>query len=217
VVTSVIYQTGRFGRADSLYVWAILAGAGIGLLATNSSRLYSSTFYALRDTRTPLRIALLRVALTTGLGYLAAFHLPGWLGVERRWGVAGLTAAAGLVAWIELALLRRALHRVIGSTGFAAKPLLALAGAAMAAAAVAWGVKLWLVLGTRGVELGPAGGSGGGPAATPAGGVLVGGLCVLAAFGVVYLGMTWFLRVKEATELVETAMRRARRKPAVRK
>ena len=31
-------------------------------------RLYASTYYALRDTRTPLRYASLRVALTVGLG-----------------------------------------------------------------------------------------------------------------------------------------------------
>ena len=35
-----------------------------------SARLYSSTYYAFRDTRTPLRYAVIRVALTTVLGYL---------------------------------------------------------------------------------------------------------------------------------------------------
>ncbi len=58
LVTAVIYQTGRFGRGDSIYVWGVLAGAAVGLLASTSGRLYASTFYALRDTRTPLRFAV---------------------------------------------------------------------------------------------------------------------------------------------------------------
>ncbi len=53
-----------------MYVWGILAGSAVGLLASTLGRLYSSTYYALRDTRTPLRFAILRVALTTLLGYL---------------------------------------------------------------------------------------------------------------------------------------------------
>ena len=69
VVAGALLQTGRFVRADAQYVWAILAGSAVGLLAQTLGRLYSSTYYALRDTRTPLRYAVVRVALTTVLGY----------------------------------------------------------------------------------------------------------------------------------------------------
>ena len=62
-MTGALYQTGKFGRTDSRYVWAILAGSTIGLLASTLGRLYASTYYALHDTRTPLRYAVLRVAL----------------------------------------------------------------------------------------------------------------------------------------------------------
>jgi putative peptidoglycan lipid II flippase len=62
VIAAVLYQTGKFNRDDSVYVWTILAGAAVGLLASTLGRLYSSTYYALRDTRTPLRYAVLRVA-----------------------------------------------------------------------------------------------------------------------------------------------------------
>ena len=41
-----------------------------GCSPPRSARLYSSTYYALRDTRTPLRFALVRVVLTAVLGYL---------------------------------------------------------------------------------------------------------------------------------------------------
>ena len=79
-------------------------------------RLYSSAYYALRDTRTPLRFAVLRVAVTTVLGYVCAKHGPGWLGIDPLWGVAGLTASAGVAGWIEFALLRRGLNQKLGST-----------------------------------------------------------------------------------------------------
>ncbi len=63
--------------------------------------LYSSGFYALLDTKTPLRFALVRVTLTTLLGILFALPLPHWLGIDQKWGVAGLTASAGIAGWIE--------------------------------------------------------------------------------------------------------------------
>ena len=137
VIVSAIYQSGRFTHADATYVWGILAGSTVGLLASTLGRLYSSTYYALKDTRTPLNYALIRVALTTVLGYLSAIPLPHWLGFDPRWGVAGLTCSAGIASWIEFTLLRRTLNHRIGATGL---PLAYLAkgwGAALAAAAIA--------------------------------------------------------------------------------
>lgn len=117
VIVAAIYQSGRFGHNDVMYVWGILAGSTVGLLASTLGRLYSSGYYALRDTRTPLGFAILRVVLTTALGYLAALPLPGLLGIEPRWGVAGLTISAGLASWVEFTLLERGLRRRIGRVG----------------------------------------------------------------------------------------------------
>ena len=96
VIAGAVFQTGLFSQDDARYVWGVLAGSSIGLLAGTLGRLYASAWYALHDTRTPLRFALIRVGLTLGLGYLAALHLPGWLGIPARWGAAGLTASAGI-------------------------------------------------------------------------------------------------------------------------
>ncbi|HZU25464.1 MAG TPA: murein biosynthesis integral membrane protein MurJ, partial [Bryobacteraceae bacterium] len=93
-------------------------------------------YYALRDTRTPLRFAVLRVALTTALGWLCAVPLPHWLGIEPRWGAAGLTASAGVAGWVEFALLRRGLNRRIGDTGLPFAFVGRLWSAALAGAAV---------------------------------------------------------------------------------
>src|SRR5215210_108719 len=68
LMAGALYQNGKFGRAETVYVWAILAGSSVGLLPSTFGRLYSSTFYALLDTRTPLRFAVVRVFLTTVLG-----------------------------------------------------------------------------------------------------------------------------------------------------
>ena len=110
----------------------------MGLLASTLGRLYSSTYYALRDTRTPLRFAILRVILTTALGYFCALPLPRALGIDPRWGVAGLTISAGIASWIEFTLLRRTLNQRIGPTGIPKSYLAKLWGAALVAAAAGW-------------------------------------------------------------------------------
>jgi len=184
VIVAAIYQTGRFTRADVVYVWGILAGSTVGLLSSTLSRLYSSTYYALRDTRTPLRFAIVRVVLTTGLGYLCAIPLPPMLGIEARWGVAGLTISAGLASWIEFVLLRRALNRRIGRTGLPAQHLAKLWIAAFVAALLAWAIKHF-----------------GGHHAP-----VVLAVMVLGPYGMIYFGAAHVLRVDEAGALFARAL-----------
>jgi putative peptidoglycan lipid II flippase len=138
VIVSALYQTGEFGRQDSLYVWGILAGSAVGLLASTMGRLYASAFYALRDTRTPLRFAVVRVVLTGALGWFAALRLPGLLVIGPEWGAAGLTASAGLAGWIEFYLLRRGLQVRVGATGLPVGLLPRLWAAAAAGAGIGW-------------------------------------------------------------------------------
>ncbi len=142
VVVGALYQTGAFTRQMTVYVWAILVGSAIGLLASTWGRLYASAFYALEDTRTPLRFALIRVALTLVMGYLFAMHLPVELGLHPRWGAAGITLASGMAAWVEFLLLRRGLSPRLGPTRLPFKFLAKLWVSAGASAAVAWVVRL---------------------------------------------------------------------------
>jgi putative peptidoglycan lipid II flippase len=176
VLAAALLETGRFVRSDSEYVWAILAGSAVGLLAQTLGRLYSSTYYALRDTRTPLRYALIRVTLTTGLGYASAFWLPGAFGIAPRWGAAGLTASAGVAGWVEMLMLRHTMNGRIGRTGLPAAYVASLWTAAAAGAAVAWGIKIAL------------------PALHP----VVAGVLILGAYGLVFFAVTLALRVPEA-------------------
>jgi putative peptidoglycan lipid II flippase len=142
VITAALYQTGKFKQDATLYVWGILAGSTIGLLASTLGRLYASTYYALHDTRTPLKFASLRVALTIGLGYVCAIPLPPLIGLDPKWGAAGLTASAGVAGWIEFALLRRALNKRIGRTGLPLGYVAKLWLAAAVGAGVGWAIKL---------------------------------------------------------------------------
>jgi len=173
IIAGVLLQHGRFGAEDSQIVWAILAGSSIGLVASTQSRLYSVAHYALGDTKTPLRFAIVRLTLVTVLGYLCALVLPARLGIDAIWGTAGLTASAGVAGWIEFALLRGSLGGRIGPTGPNASHLARLWTAAVVAAALAWIARLTL------------------PPLIP----LVRGAIVLPIFGGAYLGLAALMRV----------------------
>lgn len=186
VVAAAVLQTGRFTSTDADYVWAILAGSSVGLVATTLGRLYSSTFYALRDTRAPLRFALVRVAITTVLGYTFAIPLPHLLGLDARWGAAGLTASAGMAGWVEMFLLRNGLRDRIGSVTMPLGYQLTLWGAATAAAGVGWGLKLLL------------------PPLHP----VVTAAAILGPYVLTYAGLTLAFQVPEAQATLRRVMRR---------
>ena len=161
VVAAAILQTGRFTSADALYVWAILAGSAIGLPASTLGRLYAASFYALRDTKTPLRYALLRVTVAAALAVPLAFWVPVMLDIPRSWGAAGITVASGCAAWTELAMLRRRLNDRIGWTGVRWGYSARLCAAALLGATLSWGIRAinlsWPPLASAAVVLGAFG------------------------------------------------------------
>ena len=186
VIVAAIYQTGRFTHADVMYVWAILAGATVGLLASTLGRLYSSGFYALRDTRTPLKFAVVRVVLTTVLGYLAAYPLPRLLGIDPRWGVAGLTISAGIASWVEFTLLQRGIRARIGQVGVPLGFLAQVWIAAVVGAALARGALLAIHLK----------------------GTIVVAILILGIYGVVFFGMAIAMKLPEAQSMLGLLGRR---------
>lgn len=187
VVVAALYQSGAFTSKDSYYVWAILAGSGVGLLASTFGRLYASTYYAMRDTRTPLRFALVRLAFTVVLGLASALWLPKVLGIPMQWGAVGLTASAGVAGWIEFHLLRTTMNRKLGPTGVSAAMMVKLWGAASLAAFLAYVVERYM----------------------PSRGPIITALFVLSTYGVAYFGLTYLLRIRVCVELLGKIMRRA--------
>ncbi len=186
VIVALVFQSGHFTHHDAVYVWAVLAGSGVGMLASTMGRLYNSAFYALWDTRTPLKFALVRVTLSFILGYLFAIPLPKLLGIDQRWGVAGLTASAGIAAWVEFTLLRRKLNQRVGWTGLDRTFLAQLWGMAFLAAAIAFAIKF----------------------STTHAGPRLQALMVVPTFGAIYLGLACMLDLPEFRGFVGMVRRR---------
>ncbi len=187
-IGNLIYRGGQFGPEQARLVWAALAGASVGLVARTLGRLYSSAFYAMRDARTPLRFALIRVVLSTALGASLSLLGPRLLGVDPQWGVAGITVASGFAGWVEFLMLRRALGGRIGHVTVPRRHLAVLWSGAVLAGGVAYA-------------------AGRLNAGAPA---LVRAALVLGLFGMVYWVFTWRLGIPEANELRRRVFRRAR-------
>lgn len=136
-----LYQRGEFGAVDARVVGWVLAGYALGLPASGASRTLSSAFYALRDTRTPARIAVLRIVLSLAIALALVFPLDRIRLGPYGLGAAGLALGASTAAWLEYALLRHRLRDRIGDHGPGWRGLAVLLAAAGAAGGVAWGVR----------------------------------------------------------------------------
>jgi putative peptidoglycan lipid II flippase len=144
VLVAALLERGAFSPSTTMLVWYTLSAASVGLLAATLGRLYSSTYYALHDTRTPYRIALARVFGGASLAFLFAFPLrPAFAAIIAALGlplpspismvgVVGIAAASGCAAWIEFLLLRRGIHRRLGKGDPKTAYLMKLWGAAIA-------------------------------------------------------------------------------------
>jgi putative peptidoglycan lipid II flippase len=117
IIVAALYQTGDFGADDTMFVYILLAGYAVGLLAATSTRLFASTFFALHDTKTPAKIAAARVLSSAAVGAALMLWLRGYTYAGHALGALGLSIAASGSAWLEWALLRGTLRRRIGAVG----------------------------------------------------------------------------------------------------
>ena len=196
LIVIVLYESGRFDRDNTIWVWQILVGSTVGLLASTMGRLYSSTFYAMRDTKTPLRYAIVRVVLTTGLGFFFALLLPQMLGLDRRLGVAGLTASAGLAGWVEFYLLRREMDKRIGRTRLVPSRMIRLWAAALIGAMIPWAYKIVMDRGAPILSTHD----------TVVHSKLI-ALILLVVYGLTYLGITAAFGIPEARNVIDRGKR----------
>ena len=207
-----LFQTGNFGLEDTLFVWYVLMGSTVGLLAVTLGRLFSSGFYALRDTRTPLRFAIVRVVLTAVLGVLFAFPLRPYLlqlitlaglpipeveDARLALGAVGLTVSAGIAGWVEFVLLRRAMKKRIQAHPLPKSFLFTVWGAAIAAAGAAYFFGK-LILPVIRPELPSFFGLQN----------FIAALVVSAFFGLVYFAIAALLRIPETDRLKRMILRR---------
>jgi putative peptidoglycan lipid II flippase len=188
LMIAAILQSGKFQTNDVNYVWIVLIGSTIGLLASTMGRLYSSTFYSLKDTKTPLKFAFIRVFLTTALGYLFAFPLPKLLNLDPSYGTAGLTASAGLSGWVEFYLLRQALNKQIGKTNLKVSYQLSIWFCAIIASLVSLAVKHF-------IHIRP----------------LVDAIIIFSFFGVSYFAVAYLLKIEEAKNTIDKIISKIKR------
>jgi putative peptidoglycan lipid II flippase len=107
------------------------------------------------------------------------------IGIDRSWGVAGLTASAGIAGWVEFLLLRWRLHRRIGSIQTMSAFLAKLWCSAVISAGLGWAIKL----------------------AVRHRHPIIVAIAVLIPYGVAYFGLTSILGIPEA----RTVLGRVRR------
>lgn len=96
-----LFARGLFSRQDAAQTALALFHYGWGVPAFVLIKLYTPPFFAMEDTRTPMRYALVSVAVNIVLG-ATLFQLIGFQGIA-----AGTSAAA----WVNFVLLARGVHR----------------------------------------------------------------------------------------------------------
>lgn len=141
LAVGLLFQTGRFGVEDTWLVHLVLAAYALGMTATAISRLLQNVFFALDDTKTPAKIAIIRVTVSATAGAvlmlwldrfaLGNFPVQSLLDSSLRLGAVGLALGAGLGAWIELWRLTITLKNRLPEFTLPGKRLLQITGLAL--------------------------------------------------------------------------------------
>jgi putative peptidoglycan lipid II flippase len=135
-LVALLFQYGRFHAGDTAATADALVMYCVGLPAFAAVGIFTRAFYALGDTRTPVRATFAAVAVNLGLNLLLVGPLAAW-GLAHR-GLALATSATSLANLALLAwLLRRRLGGVDGARMLRSLLRITLA-AALPAALAAW-------------------------------------------------------------------------------
>ena len=132
IIIDVLFVRGRFGVEDASATAFVLQGYSIGLPAYIAVKVYSTAFYEQQDTMTPVKVSIAVALSNIALALILIQYI----------GVAGIAMATGIVGWMHIGLLawllrknpamqtdqrfRRALPRIMGSTGLMALALFIL-------------------------------------------------------------------------------------------
>ncbi len=105
LIVGIVLRSGQFGAREQQLVHAMLIAYAAALVTFASNRLWTTSFHAMQDYRTPLRGSLISVVVTVVAS--AAFALP-WR--SNPLAVAGIALGAALGSWVNFAWLWRALQ-----------------------------------------------------------------------------------------------------------
>lgn len=185
LIVGALFQRGQFGAADNWLVYFVLVGYSLGLLATTISRLLQNAFYAIGDTKTPAKIAVLRVLTSTAMAvplmlWLDRFSVSGTVGAATgdtilRLGAVGLAVAASVGAWVELGSLMRSLQRRLTDFTLPKAAIARMLGVALIASVPA--AAGWYVL--------------------PGLNTIIVTAIVVSVFGGTYLALAWMFNMEE--------------------
>jgi putative peptidoglycan lipid II flippase len=103
-IISVLYQHGEFSYADTIFTSQALIFYAIGLFAYASVRVIAPVFYSFGDTKTPVKVSVLAVAVNIILN----------LSFMRPLSFKGLALATSLSAMVNMFTLTSLLRRRIG-------------------------------------------------------------------------------------------------------
>ncbi len=179
-VVGLIYESGHFLRKDTITVWMILGAYGIGLIPNVQSRLFSTVFFALRDTKKTFYTSLIRVVLSTSLGVFFCFYLFKKLDISVEQKTMGLAMAATIGAFLEWTLLKWNLRKVGVVVEQKLIYQLQICGCAIAACIAGWICKLALEHAPR----------------------VVGNFSVLVSFAITYFLVAHYFKVPEARSFI---------------
>ncbi len=187
-IVRIIFEHGRFDAASTRITSSALFFYAFGLLSCCFIKVLVNAFYAMQDTRTPVRT----MGVSVGLNVALSLMLMGPMGIG------GLTLASSVSATFNAALLYRALRRRVGPLG-GRRILGSLARVGGASAAMGFCAWIWDVR----VLTAHAG----------AGRLVEGGLLAagIALSVLAYLVFVFLLKVEEARDLLK--WRRSSPKP----
>lgn len=191
-IVRVLFERGRFLPSDTEAVALALMGYAPGLVGYSAVKVLSPTFYALRDSRTPVIVSVTAVLMNALLSIL----------LLRAFGFVGLSLGTALASLLNATLLLALLRRRLGPIGIRQllSTLVRISVASVVMGAAAGALHGWLAT-----------------QALVGGGVLTQVARVSLSIGaalVVLVVMARLLRVREFDEALGNIVRRLRRRRA---
>jgi putative peptidoglycan lipid II flippase len=126
-IIQTLFEHGAFGEAETLATAQALMAYATGIPAFLLVKVFSASYFARHDTRTPVKVALLAIGANIALSWLLADSL----------GHFGIALANGIATWINASVLLFLLWReerdLLDQEARRQIPLLLLCGALMAA------------------------------------------------------------------------------------
>jgi len=173
-IIAVIFQHGKFSAFSAEQTALCLQTYAIGLAGYAAIKVIAPAFYAFGDSRTPMRVSLLAIAINTALNCVFAWKLG--------WGAPGLSLATALVALLSFLQLLLAMRRRLQRFEIVAllRSTSKIAAASLLMSVATWGAHQRLVAVNRYADL---------------------IICLILAAGV-FLTTCRLLRVEEWNELV---------------